>query len=86
MTVLLPHSCRCGSRWSGLSTAHCAAASCHQTFTGPSAFSDHRRDGRCVPPAAAGMVLRERAGYEAWGFPADPDAVERFRALKERAA
>ncbi len=65
----LPWACTCGARWSGASTAHCGA--CHHTFTGVSAFDQHRRHGECVYPPAAGLVLRDRTGYTAWGLPGE---------------
>lgn len=61
----LPNGCRCGAHWSGLSAAHCA--SCHVTFTGVTAFDRHRRAGRCLIPAEAGLVAKQRAGYVAYG-------------------
>lgn len=63
----LPHSCKCGERWAGNSTAHCAA--CHLTFTVVSAFDKHRRNGECVHPVTVGLHLYGRTGYVAWGYP-----------------
>jgi hypothetical protein len=46
---------RCGSTWTALGAAHCAAEGCHQTFSAVSLFDRHRyvtRDhGGCVAPA-----------------------------------
>lgn len=80
----LPHTCRgCPARWAGTSTSHCAA-DCHLTFTSPSAFDAHRdgKTGACLPPERVGLVAFERAGYTAWGRPADEAAAERLRALR----
>lgn len=66
----LPHSCgRCTRRWTGTSAAHCTA--CHVTFTGITNFDRHRSEGRCRPPEVVGLVEKVRAGYTAWGRPAD---------------
>ena len=62
----LPHSCRCGTRWGGLKTAHCTT--CHKTFTVVSAFDKHRRGDTCLDPLDAGLVLTDRK-YQCWGFP-----------------
>jgi len=61
----LPHSCHCGSRWAGSSTAHCGA--CHRTFTGVAPFDAHRRGGACTEPADAGLTAVPGRAYEAWG-------------------
>jgi len=63
---------RCESRWDGLNTAHCCA--CHQTFTTPGVFDKHRRDGKCLPPQEAGLVLTRRA-YRCWATPGSPGMV-----------
>lgn len=68
----LPHSHpRCGKRWGGSKTAHCSR--CHETFTTPSNFDKHQRDRVCLDPALVGLVETARAGYTAWGAPADPN-------------
>lgn len=67
----LQHGCgRCSARWNGKKTAHCG--SCHETFSGPSAFDQHRVGGTCVQADAATMLRyllarQERAGYVVWG-------------------
>lgn len=66
----LPHSCRCGTRWNGQRTAHCAAE-CHLTFSGETSFRRHRRDGRCLNPAEVGMSLLPGRPYECWGYPGE---------------
>lgn len=66
MSATLPHCCRCGIRWGGLKTAHCVT--CHTTFTVVSAFDKHRRNGACLDPTKAGLVLTDRS-YECWGLP-----------------
>lgn len=46
---------RCNNRWGGTSTCHCSG--CHETFTGLTAFDQHRTGShthgtrRCLPPA-----------------------------------
>lgn len=62
----LPHSHRCGARWSGSQTCHCAAPGCCRTFTGIGAFDRHRRGGTCADPATIGMVLAPGRAYDAW--------------------
>jgi hypothetical protein len=65
-THVLTAGCRCGARWSGLSTAHCG--SCHVTFTSVTAFDRHRRGGRCLDPVEAGLEAKTRpGGYVAYG-------------------
>lgn len=77
----LPHSCGgCPARWSGLGTAHCGA--CHISTTGLSAFSAHRRGGKCLLPADAGLVERWRITGIVWGLPGDDANTERLRALR----
>lgn len=80
----LPHTCRCGARWAGNATAHCAA-DCHKTFTSPTSFRAHRKDGHCKTPRGAGLIRTQRAGYVAYGFPADEAAMERLRAARAAA-
>ena len=71
----LPHACRCGARWAGSRTCHCAAAGCHLTFTSVGSFDAHRKGGRCNPPADVGLVLIPGRAYEVWGTRAvDADA------------
>jgi hypothetical protein len=76
----LPHSCRCGARWSGGMTAHCAG-SCHRTFTRPSNFDRHRRGGQCVDPATVGLVprgYRNDVGSDGilWSLPGRTETAE----------
>lgn len=80
----LPHSCGgCSNRWAGANTAHCGGVrGCHHTFSSPSGFDRHRRNGTCLAPAAAGLVPLDRVGYTAWGSPADEASIERLRALR----
>jgi len=71
----LPHACKCGARWGGANTGHCAA--CHHTFTGITAFDQHRdgshaRGRYCVPPEDAGLVPSSRA-YPCWAIPGTND-------------
>ncbi len=83
----LPHSCgSCTNRWAGGNTAHCGGAhGCHINFSSPTAFDRHRREGRCLDPAAAGLVTLDRAGYAVWGSPADEAALDRLRAIRAAA-
>jgi hypothetical protein len=67
----LPNSCsRCGARWAGTVTAHCAG-DCHRTFSGVGPFDEHRRDGKCLDPATLGMTLMPGRAYECWGRPSE---------------
>lgn len=61
----LPHSHRCGTRWSGKGVSHCGA--CCATFTGVTTFDLHRRNGKCLPPRAVGLVVIPGRAYEVWG-------------------
>lgn len=66
-TPTLPHSCQCGARWGGANTAHCSAVGCHLVFSGITAFDAHRRNGRCISPQEAGLILVGGRPYECWG-------------------
>ena len=65
----------CGARWSGRRVAHCA--SCHLSFSGDTAFEDHRRGFECVDPAPATrrdgslrfQLRHEKGGAPIWGLP-----------------
>ncbi len=63
---------RCNNRWGGTSTCHCSG--CHETFTGLTAFDQHRTGShthstrRCLPPAEAGLQDARR-NYPCWGTP-----------------
>jgi len=65
---------RCDNRWGGTSTCHCSG--CHETFTGLTAFDQHRTGShthgtrRCLPPAEAGLQDAGRH-YPCWGNPGD---------------
>jgi hypothetical protein len=71
----LPHlHARCGRRWSGNITAHCAG--CCETFSGVSTFDQHRDGkpgdhrypaGQCYYPGDAGLVLLADRAYRCWG-------------------
>lgn len=78
----LPHGCRCGARWGGSNTAHCAAVGCHRTFAAVGGFDAHRRDGRCLDPATIGMAQVAGRPYQCWGYPADESTTGRLRALR----
>lgn len=45
----------CEATWTGVTTAHCAADGCHQTFASVALFDAHRSQdgerGACIPPA-----------------------------------
>jgi hypothetical protein len=61
------HACgRCHSHWTGLNTAHCN--SCHLTFTGVSAFDEHRYNGTCRPITETRLIDRERNGVVMYGW------------------
>lgn len=65
----LPHHCQsCPKRWGGLNTGHCKT--CHETFSGITAFDKHRVNGKCKHPSEVGLVESKRA-YPCWTFPAD---------------
>jgi hypothetical protein len=73
-TADLPHGCgRCGVRWSGMLTSHCAG--CHLTFSGAGPFDRHRRNGTCLPPETVGLSLIPGRAYPCWGT-VDTDATE----------
>jgi hypothetical protein len=61
----LPHSCRCGKRWSGSLTCHCPT--CHLTFSGVTHFDRHRRNGQCLDPADIGLIVMAGRAFECWG-------------------
>lgn len=79
----------CGSRWDGMSVAHCA--SCHETFGRYSGFDKHRvgkfdsvaDPRRCADPVEVGMVVGSRG---VWGTPADVDLGAVFGAAQEVAS
>lgn len=54
-----------------MATAHCGT--CHNTFTGVTAFDRHRRGGTCLDPSSVGMI--DKRSYGCWGF--DEDRPER---------
>lgn len=66
----LPYGCRCGARWSGSGSTHCAGG-CHLTFSGVPPFDRHRVKGRCVEPSSLGMALVPGRTTEVWGYPQD---------------
>lgn len=75
MTTTAPIGCgRCTNRWSGRNTMHCGG--CHQTFTGLTAFDQHRTGNHahgtrtCLQPQNAGLTRTNRA-YPCWGQPND---------------
>lgn len=64
----LPHGCgRCPVRWSGFNTAHCSV--CHYTFSGVTAFDEHRITERgqrvCLTPGVGEKFRLVRPGT--WG-------------------
>jgi hypothetical protein len=62
----------CTATWAALHAAHCGA--CHETFTTPSNFDRHRKDGQCQPPANVGLVASDRGGTQMWHQPGAPAA------------
>jgi len=63
----LPFGHKCGARWSGMQTSHCAR--CHQTFGGVGGFDRHRKDGKCLVPVDIGMSLLPGRAFAVWGMP-----------------
>jgi hypothetical protein len=53
--------------------AHCGA--CHRTFGAVSGFDRHRREGRCLDPAALGMAQAKRI----WRQPLSAADASRLR-------
>ncbi|MFJ9633729.1 hypothetical protein ACIRU8_39155 [Streptomyces sp. NPDC101175] len=77
-------ACSCGSWWTGLSRAHCAAAGCHRTFSTDNAASKHRVgkhgiDRRCVDPATVGLIAVQKPYGTLWQNPA-PEGGYTFHA------
>jgi hypothetical protein len=66
----LPFGCRCGARWAGSNTAHCAGE-CHRTFSGVGPFDAHRSNGHCREPESVGMSVLAGRAYECWGYPSE---------------
>lgn len=67
LAVMLWPCGRCGTRWTGEHTCHCAT--CHETFTSPSGFDIHRRAGSCIPPSTIDKLhLVRRGPANAWAF------------------
>jgi len=64
--------CRCGARWSGDQTCHCAT--CHLTFTSVGPFDAHRvgemNDRRCLTPGELRKKGYEPNKYGRWRKPA----------------
>jgi hypothetical protein len=70
----------CGSVWTGLAKAHCAA--CCRTFSRESAADRHRVGAfgvnrRCVDPASVGLVARETPFGAVWSWPAPGASTDR---------
>ncbi|HEX6382227.1 MAG TPA: hypothetical protein VF180_13360 [Acidimicrobiia bacterium] len=70
----------CGMSWTGAGTSHCSG--CHETFTSLAAFDRHRRNFRCIPPAALRMVPHQRAWGIVWSLPVRPENKARLDALR----
>ncbi|WP_442410520.1 FDXHR family putative zinc-binding protein [Mycobacterium sp.] len=61
---------RCDTRWTGLNTCHCGK--CHRTFTGISAFDEHRRNSVCLDPATLPrLALVTKPHWSGWGYPSE---------------
>lgn len=79
----------CGSWWSGINRAHCAA--CCRTFSGDSAAEKHRVgtpgvDRHCADPATVGLVAREMPYGILWGWPGpEGDAAAKLAELRSAA-
>lgn len=68
MTATVWTATCCGQKYTGSNTAHCT--SCHEGFTGPSAFDRHMTlNSGCKDPAKSGLVLDGRG---LWGWPRSP--------------
>jgi hypothetical protein len=66
--------CSCGTWWTGLGRAHCAAEGCHRTFSTDSAADKHRIgkfgvDRRCTDPATVGLVPAAKPYGVLWQHP-----------------
>lgn len=73
---------RCGSSWTGLSAAHCAAPGCHRTFTSISAFDLHQKGAEklvCKEPSECGLVAKSRAWGIVWGWPGMNETAQEAR-------
>lgn len=56
----------CDAVFGGALACHCSA--CHRTFTSPSGFTAHRKNGECVDPQDLGMVKADRK-WDGWQMP-----------------
>ncbi len=79
-------TCRCGARWTALGVAHCAADGCHQTFSGPAAFDQHRSSagphGSCQRPADLVNSRGERLLFLRDGIWRAPEMTEEDKAAR----
>jgi hypothetical protein len=78
---------RCGAEWTGYNTCHCAG--CHRTFTGITAFDQHRSGSHawgqrhCLDPATVGLVAVTKRYWSGWG---SPESDNRFFADESEAS
>lgn len=73
----------CSNKWGGMAQAHCA--SCHELFSGVTAFDRHRSKGKCLAPGSMVntegekvLELRTNGASPVWAFPTDVDFNARF--------
>lgn len=59
--------------------AHCSV--CHATFGGITSFTDHRKNGQCVEPLHAGLVLSDGV----WRTPISDADRTRLLAIRSKA-
>lgn len=71
----------CDAKLRGGQTAHCTA--CCETFTRPTLFDRHRRNGRCLDPRTARdgngeLVFKDagRSAYRCWAGAGEFDVVK----------
>ena len=61
----------CGKRTRHGARIGCCAT-CHELFSGDTAFEKHRRGGTCVAPTEVGLIGRPSKSYPdetVWGLP-----------------
>lgn len=56
----MSHSGKCTAGWTPGRKCHCAG--CCENFSTVGNFDKHRRNGECIPPVEAGLVLNTKRG------------------------
>lgn len=71
----MTHQCSpaCTAGWQPGRKCHCRG--CGNNFSTPANFDKHRRNGECVPPDKAGLVMNQRGVYT---MPGETDFNARF--------